>query len=226
MPGRLPDSQRALADYLDDMLHQATSEAPGKPVVDKEKPSLLVEQMLHNAAGAAARDAQQTAVTPAPVADTIPAPLKRAAPADIDYPMQCLMFHVAGHLLSIPLIQLSSVVDWNDSITRLPQSPDWLLGLIKYRQSNLRIVDSRHLLGICYQTAGNPRHLLVLAEGGWAITCDQLGQVVNLEHADVQWKPGNGDSMVLGTIRDSLATMLNPPGIVQELDSRTAPAGD
>ncbi len=130
------------------------------------------------------------------------------------------MFRVGGHLLSVPLIQLSSVVNWSDTLTRLPQSPEWLLGLIKVRETKLRVVDSGQLLDIGAASAQSPEHLLVLGDSGWAITCDHLEQVVSLEADDIQWKRGGDRALLLGTIRDSLSTLINPPGIAAELDSR------
>ena len=104
MPAKLPDSQRALADYLDDMLHQATSSAPARPVIDKEQPSLSVELMLQSATRAAAPDARPMADKPGPVVEENNAPVERTAAAEFDYPMQCLMFQVAGHLLGYRLV--------------------------------------------------------------------------------------------------------------------------
>ncbi len=233
MPARLPDSRQALADYLDDMLHQATTEvsvhSPG------EKPGVLWPKDTLNAATGIADESASRLLAEA---ESEVAPISSEAnPAcddsqpqstsgTLDFPLQCLMFRVGRHLLSVPLVQLSSVVDWNDSITRLPESPGWLLGLVKHRDRNLRIVDSHLLLDIEDGDPQKPGHLLVLDEGEWAITCDRLEQVVNLQADEVQWKSAAISPMVLGTIRQSLATLLNPPGIARELDSRAVPAAN
>lgn len=220
MPAKLPDPQRALGDYLNEMLHQATTELAAKPIVARQQRVLLAEELLQaETESATVVDAAgELASTPESAADVEPA----KAGSAIEFPMQCLMFRVGGHLLSIPLIQLSSVVNWNDSITRLPESPDWLLGLIKHRDSNLRIVDSKLLMNIRREADGQPEHLLVLGDGDWAITCDHLEQVVNLDYADIQWKPVETGQLVLGTIRESLSTLLNPPGITRLLNQRNS----
>ncbi len=75
-------------------------------------------------------------------------------------------------------------------------------------------------MNINSEAEAKPEHLLVLGEGGWAITCDHLEQVVSLEYDDVQWKSGDDDQLMLGTIRDSLSTLLNPPGISRLLNQR------
>lgn len=240
MPAKLRNPRQALGDYLNDMLHQATSELAEKPIIKNRQRLLLPGELLQAATESAAQaeteqvasqqtgrssaatdDKPRVAVDDSDVAQELTAadepPQVRAA---LEFPMQCLMFRVGGHLLSIPLIQLSSVVNWNQAITRLPESPDWLLGLVKHRDLNLRIVDSRLLLNIKHEGNQQPEHLLVLDDGGWAITCDHLEQVVNLDYEEIQWRPADAGQLVLGTIRKSLSTLLNPPGITRLLNER------
>ena len=236
MPSKLRKPQHALGDYLEEMLHQATEQAALKPAPALEpadKVLLPADMLLPPEAAAAAEDiaaAPATKHSKQPQTEAPPAAddsETRQQTAELEFPLQCLMFRVGEHLLSVPLVQLSSVVNWSDAITRLPQSPAWLLGLIKVRDMNLRVVDSTRLLEVAAPATEVPEQLLVLEESGWAITCDHLEQVVNLEYEDVQWKADAAGGMVLGTIRDTLSTLLSPPGIAAELDGRgQLPAGD
>lgn len=225
MPVRVRNPRQALGDYLDEMLHQATIGAAEVPL-PKDGPEMRLRgEMPPTAAESEMLDRNADAHALPGGQDTDNNSSR--VPATNEFPMQCLMFRAGGHLLSIPLIQLSSVVSWSDALTRLPESPRWLLGLLKHRDVNLRIVDSRLLLDIDCEIDNSPEHLLVLGEGGWAITCDHLEQVVNLDYDDVQWKRGDADQLVLGTIRDSLSTLLDPAGIARFLDERNAaPVGD
>lgn len=226
MPAKLPKPQQALGHYLDEMLHQATNELAEKPIVDNRQPVLLAGDLLQPKLESEFRP-EVEAKTAAPEIHEAPVGEESPQAQDMtEFPMQALMFRVGGHLLSIPLIQLSSVVNWNDSITHLPESPDWLLGLIRHRDINLRIVDSQLLLNIRPETVAKPEHLLVLGEDGWAITCDHLEQVVNLDYGDIQWRPGDDSQLVLGTIRDSLSTLLNPPGITRLLNQRDSASAE
>ena len=235
MPDKLLNPHQALGDYLDEMLHQATAETPPARLLDT-RPGLELSDLLPPLATADEDDTAAAEVMPAPAepvaaadtpAEAAAAGPERAATAGLDFPLQCLMFRVGAHLLSVPLVQLGSVVAWSDALTRLPQSPGWLLGLVKIRETNLRVVDSGSLLQISAAEQRKPEHLLVLGDSGWAITCDHLEQVVNLDHDDIQWKPADGCGMRLGTIRESLATLISPPGIARSLDERGAvAAGD
>lgn len=139
---------------------------------------------------------------------------------EIQFPMQCLMFQVQQHELSIPLIEMGSVVPWGQELTRLPQSPDWLLGLLKYRDRNVQVVDTASLLSATGKSeTGSGRHILVLADDNWAITCDQIGQVVQLCEADVQWNRSSLKGLAMGAIKQSLALLLDPTRLLQHLNA-------
>ena len=80
------------------------------------------------------------------------------------------------------------------------------------------MVDSASLLNIQNATqSNNERHILVLADEGWGITCDQLGDVIQLQQEDVKWSGLNADSLLLGTIKQSLAMLLDPNNILKKL---------
>lgn len=137
-----------------------------------------------------------------------------------DFPIQCLMFNVAGNLLSIPMIDLSSVAPWDDNLTQLPEMPDCFLGLFKHRDSNVTVVDTAKLMHIdaAFEQVSN-RHILVLADKQWALTCDQLGGVVELNKEDVQWPNRQGKRLILGTIRQPLTSLLDPVEILNQLNN-------
>ena len=204
---RLLSPKQALGNYLDEMLFRATVTPAPAPTSQELSTEIVVSP---------------AEVKPGPAAT--PEDLDPAAPAstpELEFPLQSLMFEVAGHRLSIPLIQLAAVISWNEAITRLPQSPPWMLGLIRHRESSLRIVDSRQLLEISASSDAVPEHLLVLGKGDWAISCDHLQQVENLARDDIQWRQDSEQQLTLGTIRESLAILLNPAGIVASLESRS-----
>ena len=133
------------------------------------------------------------------------------------FPIQCLMFRVGENLLSLPLIQLNGVVPWTDDLTQLPQSPNWMLGLLKHRECNLRVLDSSKVLGIPAIKGQAPGHILVLSDSQWAISCDILEDVVTLEYNDIQWHQASDNTVSLGTIRKTLAYLLSSSGIIKSL---------
>lgn len=133
------------------------------------------------------------------------------------FPIQCLMFRVGQNLLSLPLIEMNGVVQWTDELTLLPQSPDWVLGILKHRDTNIQVLDSSKVLGIPAITGQTPGHILLLSDNASAISCDILEDVVTLEYNDIQWQSGTGNALVHGTIRETLAYLLSPSGIINSL---------
>lgn len=138
---------------------------------------------------------------------------------DYKFPIQCLMFRVGVNQLSIPLIDMGSVLPWVNNMTHLPHVPDWFVGLMKHRGSNVTVVDSANILKISIVGDNNSqRHILVFGDENWAITCDQLGDVVKLDAHDVQWSKPESSGLSLGTIKQSLAILLDPGKILTWLN--------
>ena len=236
-----PDPAAVLGAYLDDMLRPATGDTALRPRAPRSAPVLLPETLLapdeiEPAAGevlpAAAdpRDAARPAARERNAgdgaeqgADSAGGDDAPAAPADYRFPLQCLLFRIGPHLLAMPLTRLGSVHKRGRSPTRLPGSPAWLLGMLDLRGVRTRVADSLHLLTDGAQTDAEFEHLLVLDDGRWAITCGQVEQVVELQRDDVKWGPRN---LRLGTIRRSLAGLLDPGAIVERLESDRRPLAD
>jgi chemotaxis signal transduction protein len=134
------------------------------------------------------------------------------------FPIQCLMFRVGDNLLSIPLIEMVGVVQWTDELTQLPQSSEGVLGILKHRDTYLRVLDSLTVLGITARTIQKPGYVLILSDQKFAISCDTLENVVSLEYNDIQWHKAPGNNLMHGIIRESLAYLLSPSGIINSLE--------
>ncbi len=242
----------AVASYLDNLLQEEPPASP--PVALKEKVVPLpgvrpLDELLAEVPpppeepadpAAAQEPPEQVESTPPPeppsAVEETPEPevedqpeTQAAAPEEprqrYRFPVQCLMFQVAGHDLCIPLIDMGSVAPLNrEAMTRLPDSPPWLLGVLPHRGQNLRIVDSAVLLGI----EGHPMeaetlHFLVFADEDFAITCEGLGQVVYLQDEEIKWLPPDSGGLSMGTVRESLATLLSPVKIRQRMAALSSP---
>lgn len=138
----------------------------------------------------------------------------------VKFPIQCLMFYVNDNQLSIPLIELLSVVSNVDNLTRLPRTPEWFLGLMQHRESNIKIVDSAQLLSIHAQLGKvTDKHVLVLKDAVWGLSCDRLGEIIQLDADDVKWSRPGSTGLALGTIKKSLAMLLDPDKILQRFNN-------
>lgn len=227
IPRSLLKSDNAVGNYLDELLHQATrvvevEEITAVQVIDKEllpraliTEELQTEELQAEELTDAAGDNKQLSVE-----DEVEISQGGCFPLPLEmFPLQCLMFKVGDNSLSIPLTELAGIVRWTDNMTRLPHEPDWVLGILNYRDHNVRVVDSAGILQINVKEPVTANHILVLGEDGWGITCDELGQVITLEYEDIQWHQKSTNNKVFGTIRQSLASVLNPQGIIKDLQT-------
>jgi chemotaxis signal transduction protein len=235
----------ALGSYLDDMLHDATrlaSEIIDQPVEQPIKQQLILDALSEEAAieDAVPRHQQVTALDKTEeveLADRFSIEIEPKADVGLkeglysgksfcqldisQFPIQCLMFRVGLNLLSLPLVKMNGVLQWTDKLTRLPQSPDWVLGILKHRDTNLRVLDSSKLLGISATKGIKPNHILILSDNVSAITCDNLEDVVTLEYNDIQWQPETGNPLMYGIIRETLGYLLSPEAIIDSLNLTT-----
>ncbi len=232
-PGELRNPQDALRAYLDEMLHLATRARSDTGTRDEprrsgsESPAPVTDPPVRRAArNPNAVVSPPRSVDTAPSIAAAPAGENRLASASIAdrfrFPLQCLTFRVGGHPLALPLLELAGVIRLETRLTRLPKLPTEVLGLLQHRERTLRVVDSGALLGIASAANTEGGHLLLLAAGNWALTCDAPEKVVYLGRDEVQWRTGDTDRIRYGTIRESLATLLAPDAICRRLESHEA----
>jgi purine-binding chemotaxis protein CheW len=219
----LLDNRNALSSYLDDLLLEATdlpdSEALGQPVEDACS-SLILESLSDtvNVPGKNIELAVPVNV-PEPIAE--PEVLAQDPEHSISFPAQFLMFKVATLKLSVPLIELSSVLEVNSEMTHLPGSGDWIEGVLSHRDQNVKIVDSRKLFKIPDELSNknqDQRRYLVLAGGEVALSCDSVEAIVTLDTNEIQWRKERQDELFSGAIRESLASVLNTSAIISYLN--------
>jgi len=225
----LLDANTAVESYLDNLLQEATEPSNEKPTQYAEPNHNI--HVLETPLTIAKQDVTPEDV-PILIAETEETDVlvdieeginsdaelnKRDIKELFNFPIQCLMFKVNNNLLSIPLINMGSVVPFKGHLTQLPYSPDYFKGLLKYREHNVRVADTAVLLNSSNGSEFSPSHLLVFEEEDWAISCDVLLDVVTLTEDDIKWHEEGSDRISLGTIKQSLALILNPEAITKKL---------
>ena len=216
-------AEAAVEDFLDALLQESTETIEtAKPVRLKPNISLIPELGL-DVVTAEVKVEEKIVEIPLPEVLAVDQEIQQTITSDNEpdyqFPLQCLMFSVADNELSIPLIKLGGVIPWGGRLTLLPDSPEWFLGLMKYRDGNIKVADTASVIEI-YETKArqsDSRHILVFGEDSWAITCDKLGDVIKLNKDDIQWTKQEGKGLALGTIKDSLAILLDPAKILAKL---------
>lgn len=168
---RLAEPEAAIASYLDDLLHTATSTAleeeqvkpEPKPEPEPERPARrprtvtrprAVEQKTVVEAEIKVETLKKTPAEPAvetpaakPQQELQPQPASSEPPDRPDWseePFECLIFTVAGLKLAVPLVLLGAIhrLESDDEIRPIPGSPRWYMGIRPDRDQNLRVVDS------------------------------------------------------------------------------------
>ncbi len=219
----------AVEDFLDTLLQESTEQPKPQKVVQLKSKSNLVllpelQQEIVTTQVAIDKDATKVEQPAIDIEQTL---LQKKEKSDLQlnsydytFPLQCLMFSVCGNQLSIPLIKMGSVLTWGGRLTMLPGSPDWFLGILKHRELNVKVADTAKIIQInsCKEQQPDTQHILVFGDDNWAITCDTLGNVVNLKEQDVKWSKQNSNTFSLGTIKHSLATLLDPKKILKQLN--------
>ncbi len=228
---KLLDANSAVASYLDNLLQEATE--PKAKII----PVIKTQEKVQNVHIIATPLAQATLLQEeAPVELDNEQENTQVAPKEQDseqeevcfldksetltFPVQCLMFRVGGQLLSIPLVKMGSVVPFAGKLTQLPYSPSYFKGLLKHRDRNIKVADSAaFLMGEKSEQVKDfkPSHLLVLEDENWAISCDELLDVVTLKEDDIKWHDDKNKRLSLGTIKTSLALVLSPEAICYQL---------
>jgi len=129
---------------------------------------------------------------------------------------QCLLFHVGGLTLAVPLVKLNGVIPWNNDLTPMPGHSSAFLGLLRHLGKNVKVMDTAQVIMPPAQRASlgvaNDRteKILLIDEGRWGLTCDKIGEVINLEKKDVRWRTTQGKrAWLAGTISERLCALLD-----------------
>ena len=138
------------------------------------------------------------------------APASPDAPANIPEKIQVVEFLLGKEHYAIDLYDVKEVVDYT-SITRLPNTPAYIKGIIDLRGEITTIIDLKERLNVTVETnnAGDDnRRIIVLDEKltgvKMGIIVDDVLSVSTFDHADVDRSSAslyNDDAAIMGIIR-------------------------
>ncbi|MGP9830882.1 chemotaxis protein CheW [Marinobacter sp. NSM] len=220
-----PDA--AIASYLDELLHTATSSvkeqepekvqlAPTpktetkarvreKPVqIAKPEPVPVIEEAPQ------APPEATVVTTPEPSADSTEPPTR---PDWSQGPFECLIFTVAGLQLAVPLVLLGAIHRIEEEIRPIPGSPRWYMGIRPDRDHNLRVVDTAEWIMAGRVPAGardNYRFVIRLDDSDWGLACDDVAQSFTLKPDEVRWRTARSKRPWLaGTVIDHMCALID-----------------
>lgn len=208
-----PDA--AIASYLDELLHTATSSAQ---VQEPEQVQPAPEPK--NEARTRVREKPGEIVKPAEIVKSEPAPVIEKAPPEPptrpDWshgPFECLIFTVAGLQLAVPLVLLGAIHRIEEEIRPIPGSPRWYMGIRPDRDHNLRVVDTAEWIMAGRVPAGardNYRFVIRLDDSDWGLACDDVAQSFTLNPDEVRWRTARSKRPWLaGTVIDHMCALID-----------------
>jgi purine-binding chemotaxis protein CheW len=138
---------------------------------------------------------------------------------------QALLFDVAGLTLAVPLIKLKGVVPNEAGLTPMPGHSALFLGIVPYQGIRAKVVDTArfilpqdHSAQLDADAAERSAHLVMIDEGRWALACDSIGEVIDLETKDVKWRGANGKrAWLAGTVIEQMCALLDIDALTDEL---------
>ena len=222
---QLAAPEAAIASYLDELLHTATSTAlqeeqvqpepePPKPVKTEAKPVTRARPRPIIQAPVVEQKAPEPVQTEAPV--TAPGNDGEVPPARPDWseePFECLIFTVAGLQLAVPLVLLGAIHRIEEEIRPIPGSPRWYMGMRPDRDHNLRVVDTAEWIMAGRVPAGardNYRFVIRLDDSEWGLACDDVAQSFTLRPDEVRWRTARSKRPWLaGTVVDHMCALID-----------------
>lgn len=143
-------------------------------------------------------------------------------------PFQVLLFKVAGLKLAVPLIELSGVIEWTDSVTEMPGHADFYMGILRHLGYKIAIIDTARMVmpaNKLEQLVGDdPRkrvkHIVLIDDYRWGLACDTIGEVITLKPNEVRWRTNKTTrSWLAGTVIEHMCALLNSEGFSNMLES-------
>ena len=143
---------------------------------------------------------------------------KSNVPEWANEPFQILLFEVAGLKLAVPLVELSGVIEWQDTVTEMPGSADFYMGILQHLGNRIAVIDTaKMVLPINKQNeliGANPRervkHIVLIDDHRWGLACDKIGEVITLQPEEVRWRNSTTSRRWLaGTVIDHMCALLN-----------------
>jgi purine-binding chemotaxis protein CheW len=145
-----------------------------------------------------------------------------AAPVVKDYRkgrFQALFFTVAGLKVALPLKALGGIHKMMP-VKSLPGQPEWLQGVMLYREQKINVVDTARWVmpekydqGLAEKL--NYQYVIMLGNSHWGLACDTLVNTIALEQDDVKWRETEGKRPWLaGLIKEHMCALLDVDALI------------
>jgi len=107
--------------------------------------------------------------------------------------LQQLTFSLAGEEYGVDILSVREIRGWS-RVTRIPQTPDYLLGVLNLRGAIVPIMDLRLRFGLQRENYGDNTVMIIVAvaERLFGIVVDAVSDVVDIDQAAIKPVPDMG----------------------------------
>lgn len=224
----LVDEKLAISLFLDSLLRETETvteeDATTEIKVETHTPTLV--PAIEVKAKAAVEVELETQTTIETESELQPDQEQPLYPEWAREPFQILLFHVAGLKLAVPLMELSSVIKWNDSVTEMPGHADFYMGILQHLGHKVAVIDTAKMVLPEKQMkkilGENPRdrvkHIVLIDDYRWGLACDEISDVITLKPEEVRWRTSKTSrNWLAGTVIEHMCALLNSDGFAELL---------
>jgi purine-binding chemotaxis protein CheW len=131
-----------------------------------------------------------------------------------------LSFDLGGELYAVPIMRVREILGGAPQVTRIPNSPSFLKGLINLRGAIIPVVDLREELGLSAGPYGRFTVVIIAEVVGTMIglVVDAVVDVVSLDKAAVKPPPANLHAQVRADFVGGLADVGDRLVVLLDLD--------
>ncbi|MEH6470205.1 MAG: chemotaxis protein CheW [Halopseudomonas sp.] len=220
--------QRAVQDYLNALLQDATTLALAEEVQTVETAAPVVEPPVLEKVEAIEVE------VPASIADVELEESTAAAQSWVDgrppwaqQRFECLLFKVAGLTLAVPLVELGGVLVVEDELKPLFGQPDWFLGLLRSKtEGTVKAIDTaRWVMPEKYpeDLRESFKYVILMQGSEWGMACHAVEDAITLEPDQVRWRSDRGRRPWLaGTVIDHMCAIMDVSALLALIEQSQA----
>ncbi len=147
---------------------------------------------------------------------------------DVEEAFQIMMFKTAGLTLAVPLVELSGVITWPDTVTEMPGHKESYLGIVQHLGKKVPVIDIAQIvfpqdrIGSLIDSESQDRlqRIVFINEFEWGLACDAVNDVISIEPEQVKWrKSGTKRAWLAGTVVEHMCALLDIKELSKLLNS-------
>lgn len=132
---------------------------------------------------------------------------------------ECLLFHVGGLRLAVPLVELGSIHPLAaDDLTPIFGQAGWFMGLLPTKERNIRVIDAAQVVmpeRYRPELRDGYRYVITLDGSDWGLAADSVADALTLDPQAVRWRSERSKRPWLaGTVVDEMCALVDAAQLI------------